>query len=203
MKISMQDRVRVLKRVNWCTNCAGFRHLNKSCWQQWNLRKADHPRCAGIIDQEKNHLCTEAWYICPNHIEENVGKANDHSSKHEWTPSRNDKHEHVIMHFQDETKVQADYPMSVDLDLPIVPPITHQALTMNNEEINVEHPPTHTQKQSKLLFVYDALSDVGKTIKIIGDTKATIGLAYVVCWPTFQSCGRSIAFWSSAIGPAL
>ena len=177
MKIGMEDRVRVLKRLKLCTTCAGFKHPDNSCWEQWKIRGAQHFRCAAIVNQDKKHVCSKAWYVCTNHLDENDEKANAYFSKHEWTPSRNAQHEHVIMHFRDETKVQADYPMSVDLDLPKVPTITRQALTMNDEEINVEFHPTQTLNQPKLLFVYDALSDVVKTIKLIGDTGATIGLA--------------------------
>ena len=145
MKIGMQDRVRVLKRLNWCTTCAGFKHPGYSCWDQWEYRGAQRFRCAAIINQEKKHFCPKAWYICTDHLDENNEKANAYFSMCEWTPSRNAQHEHVIMHFPDETKVQADYPMSVDLDLPKVPTITRQALTMNDEEINVEFHPTQTQ----------------------------------------------------------
>ena len=111
---------------------------------------------------------------------ENEKTAESYFKMRGWTSSKNAQHEHVILHFRNETKVETDYQVSVDgldLDLPSLPTITHQALTMNNEEINAETPSTQTQNNSKLLFVYDALSDAGKTIKIIGDNGATIHLA--------------------------
>ena len=77
-------------------------------------------------------------------------------------------HDNAVHHFQHEEQVEADHEISVDLDLPKVPNV-HRVLTNNDEP--------QTQGKSKLLYVFSAMSDVGKAIKIIADTGATIALA--------------------------
>ena len=157
MKLSIDDRVTVLKKLGWCYTCASPNHLGKSCRKQWDERPVAHPRCAFIYPDTKQ--CTRAWVICKSHKTENEGKSKTHSDRYGWIPLKNDQEEHVIMHFREETEsVQADCPISVDLDLPVVPPITHHSVNINNDEINVEHPPTPTQKHSKILLSNSRLS---------------------------------------------
>ena len=39
MKLGMDDRIKVLKRLNLCTQCAASDHRPKPCWTQWNARE--------------------------------------------------------------------------------------------------------------------------------------------------------------------
>ena len=119
MNLGMKDRVRVLKKLDFCTTCAGLKHSGYSCWANWDWRKAPFFRCAFMVNPDKNHQCPKAWSTCTDHPGENDKKANDYLSKYGWTLTKNAQHEHVIMHFKHETKVQEpDYQMSVDLDPP-------------------------------------------------------------------------------------
>ena len=81
------------------------------------------------------------------------------------------------MHFKTQTEsVKADCNAPSNLDLPLMQDITHNSTDPNIEEKESDKQAPVIYSPSKILFVYEALSDVGETVRIMGDTGATVAL---------------------------
>ena len=169
MALSMDEKRSVLANQDCCKRCAGVSHTD-TCHDSWKIRKATMVRCHGARD-DTNQRCTSAWYMCDDHKDKNK-KSVEHYRRRWKKPMPEDKvHTNATLHFMHEEKVEADHDISVDLDLPEVPNI--QRVLTNNDEDSV----VQTKGKPKLLYVYQAMSNVGECIKVIADTGATIALA--------------------------
>ena len=117
--------------------------------------------------------------ICSEHQKQNESKLKTLFDKCGWVmyPHKNAEghQENTILHFKAYTETfQVPCQAQSNLDLPTMQNISHNPEQTDTEDEEYENISQVSVSPSKILFVYEALSDSGSEIQIMGDGGATI-----------------------------
>ena len=183
LKLALTDRREVLSKLYWCLTC-GIKHSyfhksfdkNTDCDIVWKTRMSQ-ARCNGNSKQ-----CKFFWAICSRHLKQNENKFKAMPNKCGWKmyPHKNAEghQENTILHFKAHPETfQVPCQAQSTLDLPAMQNISHGPEQTDTEDEEYENASKVSVSTSKILFVYEAISDSGSEIQIMADGEATIALA--------------------------